>query len=427
MASCSASEPEFDLVPARDLARERAIQKVLMLFQGKKGVHARQWYDRSKDACGYVPVDEPLTADLIGRHLDGAITLGIYPLMDDNHVFLAALDVDVRKSSLRDFLEDPAARGSIFSAMKAYLLEVKAWSDARNLPVVFEYSGMKGVHAWYFFERPVPAGFAIGLLQDCVGSIRSLPEDLHVEIFPRQERQGGKGFGNLIKLPLGVHRKSGKKSVFLTERLEVVADQYAFLLSIERVSSGVIDSLYESWREAALAKKVAAIAERTSPCEGTGRLPDHIIFRKCPVLGWLAHKAEREGHLTFVERKVLLGVLGHVDGGRQLLHGIISRCGDYSPQITDHYISKLKGTPLGCNRIRRLLFYLDGVVRCDCVFEGGEHEYATPLNHMAETRAQTFKEAEQTGTDQSDITAEVRELRAELARLKQILLSMTSE
>lgn len=417
MTAAAEDEPDFDPEPLRNTRREQAIQKMLLLFQGKRGVHARQWYDRSRDQTGYVPVEEPLSYDLIAKHLDGTLTLGVYPLLDDNTVFFAALDIDVRKAMVQEFCENPSCRSKLFGEIKACLREIKAWSEARNLPVVFEYSGMKGVHAWYFFEKPLPAGCAISLLQECVRSISSVHGDLNIEIFPRQEAQTGKGYGNLIKLPLGVHRKTGKRSVFLDDSCAAIGDNMPFLLAIKRIPSSLVDELIQKWNEARYAGKVKQIPSALEGSSGCEIQRVHPIIEKCAVINWLVKKAKSERHLTFAERKVLLGVFGHLQGGEKILHDIIRNCADYSPQITDHYISKLKGTPLGCNKIRRLLFYLEGIVECACAFtENGD--YASPVNHFTSAQPANDHIARPSLPDVASLVAEIAKLRADLNEIR---------
>jgi len=421
-----APEPLFEPFPLRDASREHAISRMLTLFRGKHGVHARQWYDRSKDQTGYVPVHEPLSRDIMEKHLNGSITVGVYPLTDDNTVYFAALDIDVQKSSLAEFLEDPVKRSSVFSGIKEYMAKIYEWSKERRIPVVFEFSGFKGVHAWYFFEKPIPAACAADLLNGCIASVGNPPPETHVEIFPRQDAHTGKGFGNLIKLPLGIHKKSKRKSIFLSHRGEPIHDGLEYINQIQLIPHDMLEEMCSSWRERLTAKKVAKLPERFEERQhGTQMDNNHEIIKRCAMIGYLVDKASRESHLSFTERKVLLGVLGHLKNGKQLLHYIIGNCSDYSPSITDHYISKLKGTPLGCNKIRRLLFYLEGVVECRCSFAGGGAEYATPLNHLeVDLRKQNnFSVLEPEKGD--GIEREVSKLRSEIAELRQLVKNLT--
>jgi hypothetical protein len=83
-----------------------------------------------------------------------------------------------------------------------------------------ENSGGKGYHVWLFLDRPLPAaqvrawvrdGF-MPLWEEAIGKFTSMHP---LEIFPKQDTVDEGGFGNLVKLPLGVHAKAGNKSYFV--------------------------------------------------------------------------------------------------------------------------------------------------------------------------------------------------------------------
>ncbi len=138
------------------------------------------------------------------------------------------------------------------------------------------------------------------------------------------------------------------------------------------------------------------------------------LGEKCAMLAYLINKVSEHHHLSFAERKVLLGVFGHVENGKKVLHDVISRCSDYSSQITDHYISRLKGTPLGCRKIRRMLFYLEGSIPCDCSFTSGKWEYPTPLLHLNSQKT----DLADTATGRDDLRNDVCMLKNEITELK---------
>jgi hypothetical protein len=71
----------------------------------------------------------------------------------------------------------------------------------QGVPLVLEAS-RRGGHAWGFLAHPAPAWVVRRWL---------LPYALAygVELYPKQDAVPGGGVGNLVRLPLGVHRKSG--------------------------------------------------------------------------------------------------------------------------------------------------------------------------------------------------------------------------
>jgi hypothetical protein len=57
---------------------------------------------------------------------------------------------------------------------------------------------------------------------------------LHLEFFPKQASVKGKGLGNLIKLPLGIHRRTGRRSQLLDDQGAALADPLGELRAVSR-------------------------------------------------------------------------------------------------------------------------------------------------------------------------------------------------
>jgi len=165
--------------------------KLMQLFVHRKDVYAMQI--KYGEKYGYVPRYKLLTEEDIRRHLEGKITLGIYALNVDNTVRWICFDIDSQH------VKDPeATRDSIYERCigKFGLNAVK-----------IEESGSPGnFHIWIFFAEPIEARLARAL------GLKILEGTEGVELFPKQTVLTGKGLGNLVKLPLGLHIKSGKWS-----------------------------------------------------------------------------------------------------------------------------------------------------------------------------------------------------------------------
>ncbi|WP_291319363.1 hypothetical protein [Desulfonatronospira sp.] len=69
-------------------------------------------------------------------------------------------------------------------------------------------------HFWFFFEEHVPASLARNLISPLAAALDRDCRFFNLEVFPKQDQLQGKGLGNLVKLPLGIHRASGKPSYF---------------------------------------------------------------------------------------------------------------------------------------------------------------------------------------------------------------------
>ena len=101
-----------------------------------------------------------------------------------------------------------------------YLWKLHKRLMSLNYPSYME-SSRRGGHLWIFFVTPVPASCARAWL---------LPYwQQGLELYPKQDE--GKGYGSLIRLPLGIHRRSGKRYPFV-ERWRLV---FAVLLQRLRI------------------------------------------------------------------------------------------------------------------------------------------------------------------------------------------------
>ena len=130
----------------------------------------------------------PLTPDIVRKHLIGQHVVGVYPLLENNTSYFIAADFD----------------GST------------AFDEARKLIIVCEDLGLpvylersrsgNGAHVWLFFEDQYPASKSRAILLECIRRVLNLSAfDKEVSFdrfFPNQDIQSGKGFGNLIALPL---------------------------------------------------------------------------------------------------------------------------------------------------------------------------------------------------------------------------------
>lgn len=190
-------------------------------FKGRTDVFAEQRQDGS-----YFPVRrELLTSDIVG-HLKGEKTLGIYPVFSQNNlVNFLVIDIDTEDAS---FLNE-----IIKACMKAGI---------KRESLLIERSGMKGYHIWIFFSKSITAMKAKRLGKFIVADING-----EVEVFPKQDKVND--VGSLVKLPLGVHKKTGHRSCFLCEDGKIVEDWEFHLQNIFFVSEEEVDLILQKDEE----------------------------------------------------------------------------------------------------------------------------------------------------------------------------------
>jgi hypothetical protein len=178
-------------------------------FAGREGIYARQWA-APDGRRGYTPVHEPFTADVARQHLLGAVTVGVYPVRLDQTTPILAFDLDVASFALAQSRGDVRARAAwLAQAHRAAFALVDACAGL-GIPALVEDSGHKGRHVWVLFSEPLPTAGVRRLGDHLRAQVGALGAAITLETFPKQSRVPPGKVGNLIKLPLGVHRVTGR-------------------------------------------------------------------------------------------------------------------------------------------------------------------------------------------------------------------------
>ncbi|MFD0715418.1 DEAD/DEAH box helicase family protein [Paenibacillus sp. GCM10027626] len=223
------------------------------LFRGREDVYPVRWQNKAGKA-GYSPACDnewtavckkpqvkcseckhqmfhSITDEVIHDHLDASKnrTIGIYPLLSNEHCYFIALDLDKK-----GWEEDAKA-----------LLHA---CDQLSVPAALERSRSgNGGHLWIFFEQALPAVTArklgAALITRAMEGRHQMALDSYDRMFPNQDTLPKGGFGNLIALPLqGLPRKQGN-SVFVNSQLLAYKDQWAYLSSIRRMTSDEVEMI----------------------------------------------------------------------------------------------------------------------------------------------------------------------------------------
>jgi len=360
--------------PFVQMRREDAAVRLYMeIFRGRPDVFARQWYDEETDTQGYVPVRRPMLASDVQEHLKGNKTYGIYLLDQDSRAWVGVIDVDLVPSLRgRKLTRDEYDRRT---REETYLVErLSELSSEEGLPCVAEFTGGKGYHFWYPFEDPVPAASVRAALRAVVSKIEGDLSCFQLEVFPKQDTLSGKGLGNLVKLPLGVHRGTGKPSFFLLAPDRSVESQLAFLQKVMRIPPARVETL-------AAAHEKAKVIVHPRHEAWAREFPElAVLEQKCTIIAQILAACRSSRSLSVREEKVLLCTVGHLPQARKLLHHVFEQLPEYNRPLLDYKIARIRGTPLGCKRIHSLLGDTDPTLPCR--FETLDAGYWTPLLHL---------------------------------------------
>ena len=157
----------------------------------------RHYYFRPNDKRTDAPLE--LKEDIIRRHLEGEITIGLYAINPDNQSCKwVAIDADY-KNAMEDLLK----------------LQYRLAQD--GVDPALEMS-RRGGHLWIVLEAPL-------LARDCRIYIHDIALRLAlpvkgaglkdgIEVFPKHDVIESGGFGNAIRGPLGIHRGASRRFWF---------------------------------------------------------------------------------------------------------------------------------------------------------------------------------------------------------------------
>jgi superfamily II DNA or RNA helicase/very-short-patch-repair endonuclease len=229
------------------------------LFRGREDVYPRRFESRKTGKAGYAPACAnewirgicekprikcadcpnrrflPITDEVVGWHLSGRdsggfdFVMGVYAMLQDETCFFLAVDFDEE-----DWQRDAAA----------FLQSCRRL----DVPAALERSRSgNGGHIWLFFEEALPAVLARKLgshvLTETMEHCPEIGLNSYDRLFPNQDTLPRGGFGNLIAVPLQKQARQRGNTVFLDEKFNPHADQWAFLASVPRMSRAQVETL----------------------------------------------------------------------------------------------------------------------------------------------------------------------------------------
>lgn len=376
------------------------VVRFMDLFSGREGVYARQWVSSTGES-GYTPIHEPFTLGVAKNHLMGNHTIGLYPLRMDNTVCFIAFDVDIAKFFLAKAITNRKLWERAENMAQAFSCKIVDMGAAHQIPVYLEDSGFKGRHCWIFLETPIPARIARRFALLLVQQLGRPPSELQVESFPKQAFVEEGKLGNLIKLPLGIHRRTGRRALFVDASGKAIPDQLGFLERIEKVSKQRVYEFIQRFQitdemKIPTQEQVSSEdLEREKKTKSTLSLPSvsdeyHLerdpefqyLISKCHVLRAIVEKINQDKELNNEERIVLTHSVGLLQHGPEAVNLLLGRCVNVDASF--FLKSRLRGNPISCPKIRSRVPSITTRVECNCKFDPKTTLYPSPLLHVQE-------------------------------------------
>ncbi len=375
------------------------------LFTGREQVHARQWYDRRRRKGGYSPVPEPLTPSLAADHLAGRQTLGSYLIREDGRCRHIVLDLDVRKQALEESRGDPDRQAELRSALDRHGQRISGFLGQLGIPSLLVDSGYKGRHLWIRLAHPADGEQVHALAAELVRVLAPSSPDLHLEGFPKQGAVAAGGLGNLVKLPLAIHRVSGRRAVILHADGSAHPRPMTALSRWRALDPGRLGELRSALaarpsaptdiRDARSARRDAGQEDAVSTAapvsippfteEDLDSTPEiKELLDGCPLLARVVQRILAEGRVSHDMLVALRHTLGHLQDGPRAVNFLLGRC-DGVPEGA-LMGRPMRGSPASCSNLRRRLWGIARRVDCDCAF-APRHTRATypnPLLHLVD-------------------------------------------
>ncbi len=163
--------------------RDEELHRFINLFISRRDDYAVQ-----QETGRYWRANRPLAFSTVKRHLLGVETIGTYVIDEGGQCRFAVFDADTDEG-------------------KAALIQLEQRFAQEGIPSYLEGS-RRGCHLWVFCSRLIPASqLRRWLLPFCPAG---------VEFYPKQDE--GRGYGSLIRVPLGVHRVTNCRYWFFSHR-----------------------------------------------------------------------------------------------------------------------------------------------------------------------------------------------------------------
>lgn len=357
-----------------------SVERIMKVFVGREDLYSKEVLGKG-NRRSFEMQAIPLSKQAVVEHLKGKETLGTYIQRSNATVHYIVVDVDISKKIMLQY-----ERGS--SEYQAYL--EKTWSMASKILKLYqefgmqgyvEYSGCRGYHVWLFFSEWIQTRYANMFCEMLEKKLGDVENEISLEFFPNKTRIRQGKFGQVLKLPYGIHTKTGEQSYFLDAHGDPVEELDPFLDSIATFSVSAIKKVLAADSGA---KKMEEKKAVEIDLKEFGTVSENIleILAKCSLMCYLCHKALKTCYLTHFERLSVLYVFGHMgENGQEFVHQIMSYTLNYQYNVTERFIKHIPAKPVSCIKLREQYKMITAEYGCNCNFRQSKNCYPSPVLH----------------------------------------------
>lgn len=374
--------PPGSSIPEDQILWDKAtLHRMLKTLVGREDIYAQEIIDGGNHRKNELQI-LPLTEKIVEQHLSGKYTIATYIQRSNSTVKFMVIDIDVSKKVLMKYGNDTSEFRSYLTKTGETARQVLKILHSFGMQGYVEFSGYRGYHVWVFFTEWLPVRYS-NMLSDLIeAKLSSSEEDgICIEYFPNKTRLKPGKYGQAIKLPYGIHSKTGERSYFIDEDGIKVENLNLFLDSLAKNSLSTIKKVLAAntgYKEKQPGQKVD---------ENLDAFPDisenvREVLNKCNLMRYLCQKAAKTGYLTHFERLSILYVFAHLgEDGRQFIHTVMANTLNYQYNITDRFINKCPEKPISCIKLREQYKKITAEYGCSCTFKRTKNCYPSPVMH----------------------------------------------
>lgn len=370
------------------------IQDYSDLFVGREDTYVKESLENGNHRTTEQML-EPLTDEAIRQNLSGKVILGTYVQRPNGTSKYVVFDIDISKKILIQYSYESAEFDEYKQKAAEYAGKVCRILKRMGLTGYVEDSGFRGYHVWIFFTEWIPVRY-LNQLEDCVQKeLGDMGDDIVMELFPNRTKLRQGKCGQKIKLPLGIHIRTGNRSFFVDEQFCPINDYKEFFAGIAKYSLTAVRKILGMYALAAEEKPDIKEVDRNLERFGSLSESIRIVLEKCSLMRYLCQKAATTGYLSHFERLSVLYVFGHMgDAGKEFVHTVMGFTLNYQYSTTQKFITKLPEKPVSCVKLREQYKLITAEYGCSCNFKRTKNCYPSPVLHAIKN----------SDDEQSDIT-----------------------